>query len=181
MKTRISHFHRGRRIELIVDDGTKGMERKVLASMSHMEATGAWMRTDIRLHRHQRPSAFSGGLSGTDVYCSITPANEDEARYVRSLLRDFVEENGVIRWSTFEGLVKGTPREGGVFLADINHVGFFTKKEGLAYLAEVQTWWTSFEGSFADAKIDNPNRQLSETLVSARLFAKREGVELKEF
>ncbi len=165
MKTRISS-QRNSVYEVLIDDGTKRANRRVLASMSLFEGTGLWMVTDIRLHRTREPSAYSGGLFSDDIHCSIKPKNAEEAKRVRAALREFYEEeDGTLTWSTFEGLVKGPRQDSAQSMIwspnSHNGIGYFSKSEGLAYLASVQEWWATYEGDPCDAKIDNPNRQPS--------------------
>jgi hypothetical protein len=164
MKTRISRPE-GSHIELIVDNGQKG-PRLVLASLTHVHGTGAWMMTDVRLHPHRTPSEYSGGLKGDDVASRYQPENKKEAAIVRSLLREYREEGGNIIWSTFAGLVKGTPRDH-ILLKDNNDVGYFTRAEGLAKLNEVQAWWEAYEGPLEAAKLPNPLLQPTEMMMYA--------------
>lgn len=168
MKTKIARTNHNQRIELVVDEGQKRIkkeDRKILAAMTLFHGTGAWMMTDIRLHQHRRPSAYSGSLFADDIHAHFKPATEQEAVVVRVLLREFREDAEGFHWSSYEGLVRGTPRHDSIALASGNHVGYFTRVEGLAYLEEVQAWWDAFEGDFKDAKIDNPHRQLSASQV----------------
>lgn len=173
MKTRISCL-RNQAYELVVDDGKKDKERRVLAGMTLFEGTGLWMLTDIRLHRYRQPSAYSGGLFADDVSCYYKPKDDDELKLVRGLLREFtVDQEGAIYWSSFEGLVRG-PRRGGTWSrTDHNGIGYFSKAEGMAYLKEIQKFWDVFEGDPAAAKIENPNLQPSETQVSFKVFFAR--------
>ena len=176
MKTRIVRTHRNRCINLVVDDGAKGKDRKVLASMTLFEGTGAWMLVDVRLHRYSRPSAYSGSLLADDVHAHFKPDNAEQAALVRSLLREYTEDDEGLHWSTYEGLVRGTPRVNCGWQASCNHIGYFTQREGLAYLETAQAWWAAFEGDFGDAKIDNPHRQPSETQIRSELMLRDLGL-----
>lgn len=167
MKTRLSYTCRNSVIELLLDDAKRSgpEDRQVLASMTLFEGTGAWMLVDLRLARHRMPSAYSGGVRAEDVHAFIAPASEEEAQRIRSMLREYREDEEGIHWSTFDGLVRGKPRENCGWAARNNHVGYFTRKEGLAYLQEAQAWWAAYEGDFEGARLANPNRQPSESMV----------------
>lgn len=178
MRTRISS-RRNSMYELVIDDGTTGDERKVLAGMTLFEGTGLWMLTDIRLHQHRTPSSYSGGLFSDDMSCHFEPQHDEESRFVQGLLREFtVDEDGEINWSSFEGLVRG-PRQGECSWSDTGHngIGYFSKAEGLAYLTEVQKFWDAYEGGPADAKIENPHRQLTQSDVWFRVWTRRRELE----
>ena len=172
MKTRIIRRY-GSVTELIIDNGKKG-PRLVLASMTHAHRTGAWHLTDIRLHPHRQPSEFSGELRADDAAAHYKPKSKKEAAIVRSLLREYRERDGYIIWSTFAGLVKGTPRDH-ILLTDNNDLGYFSRAEGLAKLAEIQAWWATYDGPLESAKLPNPHLQPSEMMMYALVDkAKRE-------
>lgn len=177
MKTRIGYACRNSVIELLIDDGTKGPDRKVLASMTLFEGTGAWMMMDIRLARYRKPSAYSGSLIADDIRTTFKPDSAEDAERVKSWLREYTEDELGIHWSTYEGLVRGQPRDGALWIARNNHIGFFSRKEGLAHLKEIQAWWTDYEGDSEDAKLDNPLRQLSLTEVICRLAVVKLGLD----
>lgn len=167
MKTRISRPYASC-VEVIVDNGKKG-ERLVLASMTLVHNCRAWMLTDIRLHPHREPSEYSGGLRADDVCARHKPESAEEAAFVRSMLREYREERGYILWSTFAGLVKGSPRDH-ILLRDGNDIGYFSKSEGMAKLEEIQAWWESYAGPMDAAKLPNPFLQPSQMEVLARVY-----------
>lgn len=157
MKTKIKYTCRNSQIELVLDNGAE--ERQVVAGMTLFEGTGAWMLVDVRLHQYCIPHPYSGGLNSDWIQNEIRPKSDEEREFVKSQLREYEEhEDGSISWCPFEGVVKGTPRENS-FLGRNNHIGYFSKKEGLEYLKNAQEWWSKYEGPLAKAKIDNPNRQ----------------------
>ena len=162
MKTRISIGYRNSCQELIVDDGTKGEARKVLASMTLFEGTRAWMLTDLRLSQYRVPSQYSGGLSADAVSAHYKPENEAEAARVRELLREYTEDVDGFHWTTFDGLVRGTPRLESAHMRNLSRVGFFSRAEGRAYLQDVQAWWAKFDGQ-GEWRLPNPHRQMSES------------------
>lgn len=174
MKTKIIYTNRNTCVELIIDEPVPREERRTLAAMSLFEGTGAWMMTDIRLAKYRAPSRYSGSIMADDVCTGFKPKNKDDAEYIRSRVKVLYEEDGVIYWCPFEGLVPGTPREG-EFLETMNHVGYFTKQEGLAKLKEIQQFWDTYEGDPAKAKIPNPNRQPSFSDISAELSFRKMG------
>jgi hypothetical protein len=173
MKTRIIS-HRNSCYELIVDNG-KNAPRQVLASMTLFEGTGAWMLTDIRLDPYETAHECSGGLSSDDISARYKPKDEKEAALVRSILHTYTEDEAGIRWSTYAGLVIGTPRDG-AGLSKKNHIGYFTRDEGRAHLKELQAWWAAYEGDPDLAKIENPLLQPSSSRVISEL-ARRKLVE----
>lgn len=174
MKTRIAN-RRNTHYELVIDDGSKGDDLKVLAGMTLFEGTGCWMLTDIRLHQHRTPSPYSGDLLGDDVSSHFKPKDAEESAFVQSLLREFlIEADGSIHWSTFEGLVRGQPRSCSWSKSSHNGIGYFSRAEGLARLKEIQKFWDAYEGDPADAKIDNPNRQPNAGQVYWRVLLRRE-------
>ena len=154
MKTRIIS-HRNSCYELIVDNGTKGSKRLVLASMTLFEGTGAWMLTDIRLNPHRSPDEYSGGLYSDDISSRLKPVDAAEAAQVKAYLHTYTEDENGLRWSTYAGLVRGAPRDD-TWLQRDNHIGYFTRDEGLAHLRGLQPWWEGYEGPLEDAKIPNP-------------------------
>lgn len=164
MKTRISS-DRNKYYELIIDEGRKkNVERRVLAAMTLFEGTGAWMLKDIRLSPYEGAHRYSGGLYSDDITCRIKPETEAEAAFYRSKLHTFTEDENGFKWSTYSGLVVGTPREDS-WISRNNHVGFFTRAEGLAYLRSLQPWWDEVRGNPDRAKIPNPKLQPSSTIL----------------
>lgn len=168
MKTKIIHTHRNSCVELIIDEPVPGAERRVLAAMTLFEGTGAWMMTDVRLHQHMKVSRHSGSLRASDIHSFYEPKDEEQAKYLRSRLHTYSENEEGFHWSTYEGLILGTPREGD-WISDKNHIGFFTKQEGLEKLKEIQAFWDDFEGDPDSVKIDNPLRQPSESAIMGEL------------
>lgn len=161
MKTRILSV-RNRHYELVIDDGKAGADRRVLAGMTLYEGTRSWMLVDIRLHPFGTAHEYSGVAYADDIASRYLPESPEEADFVRSRLHTYTEDAEGIRWATFAGLVKGTPRDS-PWLARNNHVGYFSRAEGFAYLKELQGWWASFEGNPDKAKISNPWLQPSQT------------------
>ena len=124
------------------------------------------------------PSAYSGGLSASDVTSHYKPENEAEAAQVRAMLREFTEDAEGLTWSTYEGLVRGKPHLGSGYLERMNNVGFFSKKEGLEHLEQLQAWWSTYEGPLGAAKVPNPHRQPTFTTVCTRLYALANNIQL---
>lgn len=173
MKTKISS-QRGQYYELVVVEKVPANERRVLAAMTLFEGTGLWMVTDIRLHRHRRPSPYSGGLFADDIHCSYTAKNKRELAIAKGLLREYTEYgNGRLEWSTFEGLVKGPRQEEPTSFGNHNGIGYFSRTEGLDYLREVQAFWEQCSDDPENVKIHNPYRQPSEMMLEAKIQASR--------
>lgn len=173
MKTRIIS-RRNNCYELIVANAASFDNRQVLASMVLFESTGCWMLTDIRLHQHKAPSAYSGALSSSDISCRYSPADAAEAELVQGLLREYtLNEDGSISWSSFEGLVRGVKRP--CCWSDNYHngIGYFSRAEGYAYLKKLQEFWADCAEDPANVKIPNPHRQPTEAVVLFTLFEKK--------
>lgn len=173
MKSVLSYTCKNRVIELVLGENPKSSDRKVVASMTLFEGLGAWVLVDLRLARHRMPSPYSGGLPAEAIHAHVQPESDAEARLVRSLLREYWEDEDGIHWCTFDGLVRGPRRLDSHVDEALRQVGFFSRKEGLAYLKEVQLWWAAFEGELRAARLANPNAQASEMQVSAALHMHR--------
>lgn len=169
------------RISLGYKDPGTG-ERFILAAMTLFEGTGCWALVDVRLGRYRAPSPYSGGLFADDFCASYRPKNEQEATYVKSLLREYEErDDGQILWCTFEGIVRGQPEVNGYRpVSYFDHAGYFSMKEGLARLQVIKVFWDTFEGDPASVRIDNPLRQPSAGVVSMDIIIKRMRGELPE-
>ena len=123
--------------------------------------------------KYRKVSPYSGGLFSDDIHSSYKPKNEDDSKFVQSLLREFtIDEDGIIHWSTFEGLVRGTPAE--TPYCRNNGVGYFTRAEGLAELKRIQAFWDQYEGDPDYAKVDNHHRQPSEMSISMKIWIRDE-------
>lgn len=87
-----------------------------------------------------------------------------------SKLREYREdENGILHWATFDGLVRGKPEIDGYRpprYADFDQVGYFGFKEGLAMLNEIRAFWNDYEGDPNAARLENPHLQRGETAIS---------------
>lgn len=173
MKTRIIS-RRNTCYELIVSNGDTLDNKQVLASMVLFESTGCWMLTDIRLHQHKEPSAYSGSLSNSDISCQYKPDDESEAEFVKGLLREYtINTDGSISWSSFEGLVRGDKRPCCWSSNFHNGIGYFSRAEGYAYLKKLQEFWAGCEEDPSKVKIPNPHRQPTDSVVRFMLFEKK--------
>jgi hypothetical protein len=158
------------RVALVVQDPEKPpRERDVLAQMDSYADCGCWHVTDVRLAQYVQPSPYSGSVSAEHYHSDFLPESADEAALVRSLLREYQEDaDGTVRWCTFEGIVRGQPEVAGyrpVTYAGFDQAGYFSQREALAKLVEIQKFWNSFEGNPATVKIENPNRQPTQSAV----------------
>ncbi|WP_455233233.1 hypothetical protein [Geopseudomonas aromaticivorans] len=173
VKTRITRS-RGYIALLQVEPGKATRESNVLAAMTLYEGTGCWRLVDVRLARHRTPSPYSGSLIAEDFHSSITPASPEDAAFFKSHLREYREDSdGTLRWCTFEGIVRGHPAVNGYTpprWANFDQAGYFSQAEGLARLKEIQAFWDTYEGDPAKAKIDNPLRQPSESVLRGELY-----------
>jgi hypothetical protein len=173
MKTRLSH-ERGR-ISLIIDHGDRTKEKAVLAQMSHMEGTGCWSITDIRLSRQCTAHKYSCSEIAEDFHAHIIPESVEEAAFIKSRLREYHElENGTIVWCTFRNIVRGessvkgyTPPTSTGFHPPVYH----SRADGLAYLKALQVFWEGHEGPTEDAKVENPDNQPRESILMMEMWA----------
>lgn len=167
-------------IALLADDKKYPKdEAPVLAAMTLHEGTGCWQLTDIRLSLHKKPSRYSGSLNA-DVLCAhIKPETPEAADYVKSQLREYKElEDGTILWCTFDGIVRGHREVSGYrppSWEDSDQAGYFSQAEGLAKLKEMQAAWDSIDSLDSNWRIDNPLRQMSETLMWGNVHMIKKG------
>lgn len=163
-ETTIKFTHRNSTGQLLLGDGK---QKLVLARMSLFEGTGKWVLTDLRLRTfHRVPSEFSCVLDSDMVNSWLTFDSEEELNKIKSYLREYTVdyESDTIHWATYQGVVRGQPvtRDEYPYLADhLNHVGFFSRKDGLAYLKNAQEWWSKYDGEVKDAKLPNEHVQPS--------------------
>ena len=163
-ETTIKFTHRNCTGQLLLGDGK---EKLVLARMSLFEGTGKWVLTDLRMRSfHRVPSEFSCVLGSDMVNSWLAFESEEELNQIKNHLREYTVdyEANMIHWATYQGVVRGQPvtRDKHQYLANhLNHIGFFSRKEGLAYLKEAQRWWAEYEGKVEDAALPNPHIQPS--------------------
>ena len=154
---------------MAIDDPKKSKnELDLLAGMTLFEGTGCWQLVDVRLSKHGSPSPYAGSLMASDLQASFMPSNEDEATLVKSLLREFsVDDEGAIRWCSFNGIVRGSPEVNGYAPAfkKYDQAGYFSQADGLKKIYEMKEFWDNFDGDPKTAKIENPNLQPTETEV----------------
>jgi hypothetical protein len=174
MKTRLSH-EKGR-VSLIIDhQGDLTKEKAVLAQMTHMEGTGCWSITDIRLSRECRAHQYSCSEIAEDFQAHIIPESPDEAAFIKSRLREYHElENGTILWCTFRNIVRGqssvkgyTPPTSTGFHPPVYH----SRADGLAYLKALKVFWDEHEGPTEAAKVVNPDNQPRESMLMMEMWA----------
>ncbi|HMC44209.1 MAG TPA: hypothetical protein VKJ77_02670, partial [Caballeronia sp.] len=168
MKTYIRR--EGWRVALVLDDPeVVPRERGILAAMNCLEGTGCWRLVDLRLSQYRKPSRYSGDMSADVYHANIKPDSEREAVLVKSMLREYREdEDGTIRWCSFDGLVRGHPEVDGyrpVSYANFDQAGYFAYAEAFAQLEEIKRWWDVYEGDPAHARIENGHRQVAEGTV----------------
>jgi hypothetical protein len=153
----------GRMSLVVIDPSKVGRERDVLAQADSYADCGCWHVSDVRLAKYVRPSPYSGSVSAEHCHADFRPDTPEEAVFVRTLLREVQEDpDGTIRWCTFEGIVRGLPEVNGYkppTYAGFEQAGYFSQREALQKLVEIQLFWNSFEGDAGTVKIDNPNRQ----------------------
>lgn len=154
------------------DSSTEPSKRNVLAAMTICEGYDLWQLTDVRLATHRKPSPFFGALLADDLHATITPCSPEEAAFFRSRLREFVEDqDGTLHWCTFDGIVRSDSPSAKPSWIKFDQAGFFTREEGLSRLQEMQAYWEQFRGDPSTAKIENPSRQPSASLLSGEWFA----------
>lgn len=150
-------------------------QEPVLAAMTLWEGTCCWRLVDVRLALHRVPSPYSGGCFADDFCDSLKPETEELALLVKSMLREYTEtQGGMILWCTFNGIVRGKPAVNGytpVTWAGFDQAGWWSRKDGLAYLKKTQAFWESFEGNLA-VKIHNPHHQPSSSEIRFQIGLK---------
>lgn len=177
METRIKHGKKRDHIELVIDDGAKdGSEKTVLAAMTLFEGTGCWVLMDVRLSKNKTPGPCACGLRGDAVHATYEPESEEEAEFVKSLLKECQEDDdGAIHWCTYDGIVRGSLEVNGYTPSFGSKPQIFMKRsDALEKLNEIKAFWDAYEGDPKLAKIDNPYRQPSEMHVHAACFSRRE-------
>lgn len=182
MKTKI--IREKFRVSLVLDDPTKKRgEYDVVAAMTLYEGTGCWQLVDVRLGQYMRPHPYAGGLSADHFHASHSPDSPEEAEFVKLLLREYVEDkDGSLHWCSFEGIVRGQPTVKGYAPPSFgqSQAGYFSQKDGLAKLKEIQEFWESYEGSPAAAKVDNPHRQPTQSSIMSAVIMKKMAGELPD-
>lgn len=179
MKTKITR-DRNQYIALIIDEpGKKGKERDVLAAMTLFEGTGCWKMTDVRLSRFRVPDPYAGSLNADVLHASLKPENEEDANYIKSRLREYQEdEDGTIRWCTFDGIVRGHPSVKGYAPArykNFDQSGYFSQAEGLSKLQEIQLFWDNVPDLNYKWRINNPYWQPSQTIIMGEIVMRNMG------
>ena len=180
MKTKISHSKR--RIELVVDKGASGDQRKVLAAMTLFEGTGCWHLTDVRFTKYVKPNPYSGSVGADDYCASIQPENQAESDYIKSVLRECVElDSGEILWCTYHGIIKGHDSVNGYAppsWCNFAPEGYFAKNEALAHLTEAQAYWESQPDNILETdewRLHNPLAQPRLNVITSHLIFFRNG------
>jgi hypothetical protein len=144
----------------------------VVAAMSLFEGTGCWMVSDWRLSEYKVLSPYSASLNASDCCSRFIPKSPEERALVISLLREYDElADGAIVWCTFDNFYRGHPDVKGVRpgFRTCHQSGYFGYKEALAKLREIKSFWDTFEGDPETARMENPNRQPSESSVTMAL------------
>lgn len=172
MKTKL-HREKGR-IRLILPDLRDADGRPcVVASMEQHEGTECWQLTDIRLAPHREVSPWAGA-SADDFHAMMKPSDADDAEFIKSRLREYVEDaDGTLHWCTFNGIVRGQPDVDGYRPAtygDFHEAGYFRYVDGFARLQEIQRWWDAYQGDPNRAKIDNPSLHPSPSAIAGELI-----------
>ena len=159
----------GRYAVVFADPTLEPWERNRVAELTEDEGTDCWQLVDIRLKAFPQLSKYGCSTGADDYHATFTPENEQQADRVKSMLRDFREDaDGSIHWCTFNGIVRGHSEVNGYRPArylDFDQAGFFSREEGLEKLQAIKRFWDAHTGSLAEARIDNPHRQPSESEV----------------
>ena len=148
------------------DPAVEPWKRNRVAEMTEDEGTDCWNLVDIRLKKHPQLSPYGCSIGADAYHATFVPRDEQEAEMVMSTLREYrVETDGSIHWCTFDGIVRGHPEIDGYRpprYLDFHEAGYFSRLEGMAKLCEMKAFWDAHPGSLADARIDNPLRQVGE-------------------
>lgn len=171
----------GHIVLVLADPSVAPWKRNRVAEMTEDEGTGCWMLVDIRLKRFPQLSVY-GCSTGADAYhASFAPENDGEAKMIKSMLREYREDaDGSIHWCSFDGIVRGHPEVDGyrpIRYLNFNQSGGFSREEGMEKLLEMKAFWDVHDGSLANARIDNPHRQLSQSEVEGLIIGERMNAE----
>lgn len=186
MKTKIKNIG-SNCFKLVIDQpGVAHKDQPVLGLISHFFASNSWSVEDVRLAKFDRPAP--GFEIGADRYqACVSTGNEEESSLIRSLLTDFEEKPGKdggaeFSWCTYDGLVRGRDANE-VSSFDLNlmdgYLLFHSRKDALLRLHEMADFWENFPCDAADpdviqkvaeVKINNPYRQISESMAMAKLL-----------
>lgn len=162
----------------------KGAEKPfILAAATLHEGTGCWQIVDIRLTRFCVPSEYSCSLIADDITAVFSPRTTEEADIAKSMLREYREVPVTnnpslpprIVWCTFDGILRGHPSVGGYSPKrhfDFEQAGYFSYKEVLRKLAEIQSSWGDFTGDPRTFRLANPDRQPSLIEVIGKVVSK---------
>lgn len=158
----------------LVDAASDVVRPDVLAAMTCYEGADLWQVVDVRLSPRSRPSPYAGSLIADVLHASMTPESDAQADFIRANLREYIEDaDGVFHWCTFDGIVRGSPRDPLPAWLAFDQAGFFSRSEGLEVLRQAQAFWQQFAGDPAKAKIDNPLLQPSESELLGRWFVQQ--------
>lgn len=141
MKTLIKSTWRNRQYNLLALEGK--YNGFILASLSIIPHTGCWTLWDIRLTKHRLPCKYSD-LSNLEEHFIDS---DDELNFFTSKLSvyEYDPVNKKLIWNTMDGTVKGHENINGFKPAWDSKVsaegGYFSKKEGLEKLKEIQHYW----------------------------------------
>lgn len=148
--------------------------RKVLAAMTLMEGTGCWMVTDIRLAKHRAVSAYSGSVNASDVRSQMMPKNDEEADFIKSLLREFTTlPDGTIEWCPFGNIIRGNKGVNGYI--PVKSMGYeppiyHSKARASELLRDIRSFWNEYDEDPNLVKIPNPDGQPTETEISMKIY-----------
>src|SRR5438105_10891675 len=180
MKTKLQNW-RNKDTSLVIDNqAARAADRIVLARMTIQDGTGCWTVCDLRLSPYRAPSPYLH-VSADTIHARVKPETPEDAAFVRSQLREFVESpDGEIRWCSYDGIVRGRRAEEVVGYrhewAQHDHPIFFTKKEAEEQLHQIAAYWAAFEGDLAavgSIKLASEYRQPSMSSIQTRLIIRQ--------
>jgi D-hexose-6-phosphate mutarotase len=156
--------------------------------MTEQEGTGCWMVVDIRLHPRPVAHEYAGGVRAEDVHSRFKPESEEEAQAAKAMLREYEERSdGELVWCAYTNLVRGEQGVKGyipVAYDNFHPSVYHSRVSAWAKLRALKEFWEQHEGTVAEAKIQNPHVQPTESVVMQRVhfarFVKKHDLEDRE-
>lgn len=144
----------------------------LVAFMLNYEQTPYWILCDRRLSSVSELSPYPD-LEANRVRCRFKPKNPQERLAAIALLNEFHEsEDGLLTWSTFDGIVRGECKLDGKAplhgKADSPAL-YFTRQQAVEQLERIKSEWEAYSGNPGDYLIKNPHAQISRRELVARI------------
>lgn len=133
----------------------------VLAIMTNYIMSKSWKVKDFRLLENANGNVTS--TFGDFDHQIYTPLNENDAQQLKSKLKHYVEKEGKIIWSSFNGVVVNPDPTVQLNSDYLKGMGDFcwTFREAQKQLSEIKNFWESYhEKDLNNIEIENKYRQI---------------------